>query len=780
MPQTPMEGKANTGHDHRFLRVVRQFFDVDTVALGVVDGRGIHYASVAGEPVPEVPPGASLGAWVLREQQPVILLDAHDDIPLGAQAQPDEADGVRFMAGVPLHPNDRNPDDRNPTGVLLLFDAAPRTLSDGEVEALHEFAYRASVPTEAVPQAAMRREDGATSPDAVAAISNNIAEGIFRSVPGQGLVYVNQACVHMFGYESGEAMLQVSPAALYADPGRRSDVVNQLDAEGVYERNEALFRRKDGSTFWGLVSGQATYDAEGRVVHRDGAVIDITERKRVEKKLRESEERWQRLVENHPEAVFISTGGQFRYANPTGAQLLGAEAPRDLIGASLFQFVPEREIAEHIVARGQALARGEATPPFIHRIHRLDGEERIIEVNSVPITFEGEAAVQTVARDITERQQAEEQLRAAEAQFRGLVEQSLVGIYIIQDGRFVYANPALAETLGYETGALLGDVPVEAVVYDDDWPLVRDNLQKRYRGDIHEIKYSFRIQRPGGTVRTVEVHGARTEHDGAPAVIGTLLDITDRMEHEQQLVAAKEQAEEMNRLKSAFLANMSHEIRTPLTSIIGFADLIGTSPESAAEFAGLIQRSGERLLRTLNSVLDLAQLEAGALELTAERVDLHAEVREVMDQFRPQAQAKGIALRLDLPGDPAYGWVDRAAIARVTTNLVSNAVKFTDGGYVAAALRPDGDVVELRVTDTGIGIGADFLEKVFDEFRQESTGAGRTHEGSGLGLTITRRLVELMDGSISVESTLGEGTTFTVRFPRAQSEQEAREKGSGR
>jgi PAS domain S-box-containing protein len=758
-----MEGKATTGHDHRFLRIIQRFFDVDTVAIGVADSRGINYASVVGDPVPEAPPGASFGAWVLREQQPVTLPDAHANVPFGAQAKPNETGGVRFMAGVPLHPS-----DRNPKGVLLLFDAAPRTLSDDEMEALHEFAHRASMPTEAVPRSAGRRADGAINPDAVAAISNNIAEGIFRSVPGQGLVYVNQACVHMFGYESTEAMLEVPPEALYADPDRRGDVIHQLDAEGVYKRNEALFRRKDGSTFWGLVSGQATYDAEGHVVHRDGAVIDITERKRVEKKLQESEERWQRLVENHPEAVFISTEGQFRYANPAGAQLLGADAPHDVVGASLFQFVPEREIADNITARGQALARGEATPPFIHRIRRLDGEERIIEVNSVPITHEGKAAVQTVARDITERQHAEEQLRAAEAQFRGLVEQSLVGIYIIQDGRFVYANPALAESLGYATEALMGDVPVEDVVYDDDWPLVRDNLQKRYRGDIQEIKYSFRIRRLDGTLRTVEVHGARTEHDGEPAVIGTLLDVTDRMKHEQQLVAAKEQAEEMNRLKSAFLANMSHEIRTPLTSIIGFADLIASSPESAAEFAGLIQRSGERLLWTLNSVLDLAQLEAGALKLTTGRIDLHAEVREVMDQFRPQAQRKGIALRLDLPDDPVYGWVDRAAVARVTTNLVSNAVKFTDDGFVAATLRPDGDVVELRVTDTGIGIGADFLKKVFDEFRQESTGAGRTHEGSGLGLTITRRLVELMDGSITVESTPGEGTTFTVRLPRAQ------------
>ena len=611
------------------------------------------------------------------------------------------------------------------------------------------------------------REPGAMHLKSIATINDNISEGIFRSVPGQGLVYVNRACVRMFGYESADAMLRIRPEALYADPGCRTDVIRQLDKDGVYERDEVLFRRKDGSTFWGLVSGKAAYDASGRVLHRDGAVIDITERKQVEKRLRESEERWQRLVEKHPEAVFISVDGRFRYANPAGARLLGADDPRALIGMSLFQFVSDEKVAESLVERTETVEGGEPTPPVIHRIQRLDGEERIIEVNSVPITHEGAVAAQTVARDITERQHAEEQLRAAEAKFRSLVEQSLVGIYIIQNNRIAYVNPALAEIVGYPIDELVGADAVTLFIHEEDRALVRRKIRQRNEGEIETARYSFRIQRPDGIVRTVEVHGARTIHNGAPAVIGTLLDITERKKYEQELVAAKEQAEAMNRLKSAVLANMSHEIRTPLTAIIGFADLIASQPESASEFAGLVQRSGERLLWTINSVLDLAQLEAGALELTTERVDVSTEVRAVMDQFRPQAQKKDIALRLDLPDDPVHALVDRPAFVRVVTNLASNAVKFTDSGHVTATLRPDDEVVELRVTDTGIGIGTDFIEKVFDEFRQESTGAGRTHEGSGLGLTITRRLVRLMDGRIAVDSTPGEGTTFTVRLPRA-------------
>jgi signal transduction histidine kinase len=165
-------------------------------------------------------------------------------------------------------------------------------------------------------------------------------------------------------------------------------------------------------------------------------------------------------------------------------------------------------------------------------------------------------------------------------------------------------------------------------------------------------------------------------------------------------------------------------------------------------------------------VLDLAQLEAGALELTATRIDLTDEVRQMLDEFRPQAQQKSIALCLETPDAPVEGNMDRAAFLRIATNLVSNAVKFTREGHVTVTLRPDGDTVEMRVEDTGIGISEGFLNQIFDEFRQESTGAARTHEGSGLGLTITQRLVDLMGGTIAVDSTPGEGSTFTVRLPR--------------
>ena len=233
---------------------------------------------------------------------------------------------------------------------------------------------------------------------------------------------------------------------------------------------------------------------------------------------------------------------------------------------------------------------------------------------------------------------------------------------------------------------------------------------------------------------------------------------------------ARAQAEDLLELKSSFLANMSHELRTPLTGILGYAELLLDEVEGEPrEMVSAVRRGAQRLYETVNSVLDLAQLDSGGMRLTLGPVDVAAEAADAITLLAPVARARGLDLRLDARA-PCLARADRAALHRVVNNLVGNALKFTQrGGIMVAVAQRDGRA-ELRVRDTGPGIAPDFLPHLYDAFRQASSGHARTHEGNGLGLAITARLMELMDGEIDVEDTSPAGTTFRVRLPLARAQ----------
>ena len=228
---------------------------------------------------------------------------------------------------------------------------------------------------------------------------------------------------------------------------------------------------------------------------------------------------------------------------------------------------------------------------------------------------------------------------------------------------------------------------------------------------------------------------------------------------------AMEEAREMNQLQAAFLANLSHEIRTPLTSIIGFSEILSEKTSGDANhFASLIQQSGRRLLETINSVLDLSKLKADDDGLHPQLFDASSALRDTADLFRERAGRKDLDLDVALPDAPLTTRLDLSAFNRVSANLIGNAVKFCDTGErVHVLLDATDDVLTLQVEDTGPGIHPNFRDRLFEPFQRDEV---TDQQGTGLGLTITQRLVTLMGGTIEVDSTLGEGTTFTVRLPR--------------
>lgn len=242
--------------------------------------------------------------------------------------------------------------------------------------------------------------------------------------------------------------------------------------------------------------------------------------------------------------------------------------------------------------------------------------------------------------------------------------------------------------------------------------------------------------------------------------------------HAEELSAAQFENEASRRLKSAFLANMNHEIRTPLTSIIGFSSLL--TEEVAGEHRNLmrvIERSGQRLLDTLDSILDLAMLEAGKVRLSRESVNLADEAEVHAERYAPLARRKGLSLEVRAASPDISAYVDRACFGRILTRLISNAVKFTDEGSVIIEVGQSDGRYRVAVRDTGVGIDEEHVPTIFDEFTQSGDAGLKPSEGAGLGLAVTKRLVHLIDGEISVQTERHKGSTFVLFLPPGRSRQ---------
>jgi signal transduction histidine kinase len=248
-------------------------------------------------------------------------------------------------------------------------------------------------------------------------------------------------------------------------------------------------------------------------------------------------------------------------------------------------------------------------------------------------------------------------------------------------------------------------------------------------------------------------------------------DITERKKMEEKLNIALEKSEEANKLKSVFLSNMSHELRTPMSGILGFAQMLKEEliDKQYIEMADMMMASGKRLLSTLDAILEFSSLESGKKEIVLNEINI-ADLREdLLGEFEDLIQEKGLKLNLDLKAKKAMVLADEKLIRQALDNIIGNAIKFTNTGKITLDVNKivlyDKEWVTIGIADTGIGIDNEKLNIIFDEFRQASEGVSRSYEGNGLGLTVTKKIVELMQGYITVESQIGKGSKFTIHLP---------------
>ena len=372
-----------------------------------------------------------------------------------------------------------------------------------------------------------------------------------------------------------------------------------------------------------------------------------------------------------------------------------------------------------------------------------------------------------------EKQFAINSLRISENKFKMIFEKASDAIIVMERDMMVDCNSMVTEISGYEKGELLNKSIIDFLpIRQKDGKFSKDIIKKMISNALrgNAITENLEVIKKDRSRFIIEVSLNSIQIDDKIMLIAIFRDVTEFLEYQESLKEAKEKAEEMSKLKSSFLANMSHELRTPMTGIIGFADVLSSSLENPEqkEMADVIYKSGRRLTDTLNLILDLSRIEDDKIEIKMKNVNLSGLAEESARLFDILAKEKNLKFETKIE-ENVFALLDEQLTEKILSNLIKNAIIYTVKGSVTVEAKK---VIEngrefsvLKVTDTGIGIPKNQLNIIFEPFRQVSEGFSREFEGTGLGLTITKKYIEIMNGTISVSSTVNNGSEFTVKFP---------------
>ncbi|MFP5331090.1 MAG: PAS domain S-box protein [Acidimicrobiia bacterium] len=496
-----------------------------------------------------------------------------------------------------------------------------------------------------------------------------------------------------------------------------------------------------------------------------------------EDELRSTREFLEYLIESGPVVMFrkrLDTE-EMTYLSPNAERVLGVR-PQSAVGRKqYFSSLLDPEHREAFMAGVRAAAEGRIDGWYgEYQTAADDGGERWVAVEvRVHRHADEPPYLLGYVIDITDRIAASQAARSAEEQYAALFERTPTGIIkATMDGAIVEANAAFAHMFGYESpDQLKHEITDVSDLYADSTDRRRliDALERAERLADFEV----RMRRRDGTVIDITLNAAIVRNSsGEPVGLeGTAIDVTARRKAEEKARRAQAEADRANQAKSIFLSRMSHELRTPLNSIIGFAQLLDIAEppldDRARESVSHILKAGRHLLSLIDEVLDIAQVEAGRLNMSLEPIEADDAVAESIDLIRPLATARRLTVTADDATCAEHVLADRQRLKQVLLNLFSNAVKYNHpGGSIVVECETVDDMLAISVTDTGPGISPDQQERLFTPF--DRLGAEQSEEqGTGLGLVLSRHLVEAMGGTLTVASVVGEGSTFTVTLPRS-------------
>lgn len=641
------------------------------------------------------------------------------------------------------------------------------------------------------------------------AIMNRRRRGIEENF--QSIVQTLPHCIYRVGLDgkltfANKAFLDLFGATLDVVAGKTPDEFLQnaisqriaLDDQKVMETGipihqiESMTDPLTGSANWVEVYKTAVYDDLGRVTGMQGIFWMVTEKvlleaslKKADEALRKSESIYRSIFDNSLYGIAITDADtRFVQVNPAFCKMV-EYSEEELLGDITFWNITHPEDAHMSSIYTNKLRQGELNYYVSEKRYIAKSGKEIPVIVYVTGLYgeQGEYQGFTASMmEITDRKRFEAALLTSEQQLNFALDATGEGVWDWDiNSDIVKHNAQWSRIFGMsETRLEHSFGEVKHLIHPDDYNRVSDEMQAALTAGVN-FQSEHRIIYPDGHIIWVEDRGkivARNDNGSPSRMVGSAVDITHRKDAETvlqkqniELKLAKEEAEEMNRIKSNFLANMSHELRTPMIGILGYAEILTESLERETDrkMVETIYSSARRLFDTLNLILDLSKIEAGKLEIVPGDIDVVETLKSVLHVFARSAEKKSLQLHLKTEWDRYIFNTDERVLREIMNNLINNAIKFTPEGSITvicgAARESEKEHIIIRVIDTGIGISPESQEYIFDEFRQASEGFGRSFEGSGLGLSITKKFVEKLGGTITLHSELGKGSEFIITLP---------------
>ena len=589
------------------------------------------------------------------------------------------------------------------------------------------------------------------------------------------IIFVNNSFCNSYGYITDE-IISKNISILYSEKNSENILKQIFPAtmRGGWN-GEILSKSRDGKEFLTSISISAIRNEKKEAVAFTTVALDITNRRFAENELRSSKQMLQLILNNIPQRIFWKDlNSNYLGCNKNFAIDAGFSNPSELIGLNDYDMPWKSTEADYYrKIDSEVMKKSKPTYHLVEPQTHLNGEIAWLETNKVPLHDEHGNVVGILGtyEDITERKKSEEALKESEERFRSLIDNMIEAALIIDwEGEIIFANNSAASLVGLkEPGQGIGKKVFDFLHPDfhSKVSLALELLSKNPAPFVDE----YIIKTIHNEELWVEGLGRNIIFSNKKYILVTLRDITSRKNAEAQLREAKEKAEELNQVKSNFLANMSHELRTPLVGILGFAELLREKlkEKHTLEMADRVLTSANRLMDTLNLLLDLSRIEAKKVDIKLQPNRISELVESQILLFEAVAERKNLFLETDISEHNLFANVDEQIFRQVINNLVNNALKYTYTGGVTVSVdsitEDSNSYARIRVKDTGIGIPEESLGLIFQEFRQVSEGFNRHFEGTGLGLTITKNFIEMMNGQINVKSKVGAGSTFTVLFP---------------